>query len=425
MKRPGILIFSLGLNVILATTIVWAIHRRNAATPPETVISKVGGNKASSNIAPMAATESAPALTNEVTAPFSWSAVESTDYLAYRDNLRAIGCPEQRIRDIIIADVDALFAGRARDYVAPLQSRFWEIASRPRDAEKVFKEHEAALDKMDEERKQIFQELFGETNPHRSARDARRQVSRNANKDSLLDFLAEAKRAGVRAIQDELASALSAVRNEQFTGTSAEKRKQREAKEREIRSTTEEKMKALLTSEEFAEYKLRNSSGAAVRYQVARMTLSETEARQIAQAIADKTEASAKLEAKDPATKTAKAQLDELAQTEIKKLLGDTRYAEYQRASDGRYTETARVIERLQLPEQTAVAIYQARLEAEKLATKLRADNSASTEERNAALEVLRVEAENSVRQLVGDKAFKDYQNNSGGWLNGLAQPGR
>lgn len=36
---------------------------------------------------------------------FSWQELESQDYPTYIKNLRAIGCPEQTIRDIIIADV--------------------------------------------------------------------------------------------------------------------------------------------------------------------------------------------------------------------------------------------------------------------------------------------------------------------------------
>src|SRR6516162_1933421 len=36
---------------------------------------------------------------------FSWRDVESPDYPVYIANLRAIGCPEQTIRDLIIADV--------------------------------------------------------------------------------------------------------------------------------------------------------------------------------------------------------------------------------------------------------------------------------------------------------------------------------
>src|SRR5690349_3100498 len=41
---------------------------------------------------------------------FAWQEVESDDYPTYIANLRNIGCPEQTIRDIIIADVNALYA---------------------------------------------------------------------------------------------------------------------------------------------------------------------------------------------------------------------------------------------------------------------------------------------------------------------------
>ena len=43
---------------------------------------------------------------------FSWREVESADYPTYVANLRQIGCPEQTIRDIIIADVNALYSRR-------------------------------------------------------------------------------------------------------------------------------------------------------------------------------------------------------------------------------------------------------------------------------------------------------------------------
>ena len=43
------------------------------------------------------------------TQPFHWSQIESSDYRTYISNLREIGCPELTIRDIITADVDALY----------------------------------------------------------------------------------------------------------------------------------------------------------------------------------------------------------------------------------------------------------------------------------------------------------------------------
>jgi len=54
---------------------------------------------------------------------FDWRTVESTDYRAYIANLRAIGCPEETIRDIIRADVNKLFESRARSQ-SPGTNRF-------------------------------------------------------------------------------------------------------------------------------------------------------------------------------------------------------------------------------------------------------------------------------------------------------------
>src|SRR6266850_5923357 len=47
-----------------------------------------------------------------VTNQFRWRQLETEDYRAYIARLRAIGCPEQTIRDIVIADLDKLMAPR-------------------------------------------------------------------------------------------------------------------------------------------------------------------------------------------------------------------------------------------------------------------------------------------------------------------------
>src|SRR5579863_9254903 len=41
---------------------------------------------------------------------FTWQELESTDYQTYIKNLRDISCPEQTIRDLIVADVNAVYA---------------------------------------------------------------------------------------------------------------------------------------------------------------------------------------------------------------------------------------------------------------------------------------------------------------------------
>src|SRR5262249_33212235 len=66
---------------------------------------------------------SAAAETNSL----SWQQLESEDYRTYIERLRAIGCPEQTIRDIIIADVDKLLAPRMQG-IMPFRAelKYWQ-----------------------------------------------------------------------------------------------------------------------------------------------------------------------------------------------------------------------------------------------------------------------------------------------------------
>ena len=43
---------------------------------------------------------------------FHWTEVESADYKEYISRLRAVQCPEETIRDIIVADINKLYAPR-------------------------------------------------------------------------------------------------------------------------------------------------------------------------------------------------------------------------------------------------------------------------------------------------------------------------
>jgi len=56
---------------------------------------------------------------------FSWRDVESTDYPTYIANLRDIGCPEQTIRDIIIADINAMYSRRRALEVVTAGQQWW------------------------------------------------------------------------------------------------------------------------------------------------------------------------------------------------------------------------------------------------------------------------------------------------------------
>lgn len=143
MRVRLLLIGSLGLNVLLAT--VWW-HSRARRPETQTIVQE-GTN---------APGESS---TNVVVRRqyFTWSEVESKDYPVYIENLRNIGCPEETIRDIIVADVDELFDRRRATEVVPVTRQWWQSQADP----KMLQLAQQQLRKLEDERVALLTRLLG------------------------------------------------------------------------------------------------------------------------------------------------------------------------------------------------------------------------------------------------------------------------
>jgi hypothetical protein len=88
---------------------------------------------------------------------FSWREIESEDYPTYIINLRGIGCPEPTVRDIIIADVNTLFARRRANELITPEQQWWRSDA---DTNVV----QAALAKaraLEDERRALLTRLLG------------------------------------------------------------------------------------------------------------------------------------------------------------------------------------------------------------------------------------------------------------------------
>jgi hypothetical protein len=66
---------------------------------------------------PDPASSPAPDRLSESSHPFRWIQLESPDYPTFIENLRKIGCPERTVREIIMADLDDLYAPRRQSVV--------------------------------------------------------------------------------------------------------------------------------------------------------------------------------------------------------------------------------------------------------------------------------------------------------------------
>jgi len=143
MRWRVLLILSLLANVLLAAGL--ALSARHGSSV--------------SSIASAEETNPPVIKTNvEVRSRFlSWAHVESADYSVYIANLRNIGCPEQTIRDIIIADVNALYARRRATEIITPQQEWWRTEPSPQVV-KLAADKYIALDK---ERRALLVKLLG------------------------------------------------------------------------------------------------------------------------------------------------------------------------------------------------------------------------------------------------------------------------
>ena len=145
---------SIGLNVVLTAWIV-ALLQAGPGGPR----GKAASNRTTEPAVPAAALASRVSLRPEPTAApsqarFDWHQVESEDYKQYLANLRAIGCPEQTVREIIRADVNDLFASKAAALTRTNQYQYWRREPLSRSPEQL-----QELQGLDGEKRELLRAL--------------------------------------------------------------------------------------------------------------------------------------------------------------------------------------------------------------------------------------------------------------------------
>lgn len=144
MRWRFLLMISLAANVVLCAA--WlAAHQR----------AKSKGDAATDDAALTARTVHTNVIVRQQF--FSWDQIESDDYPTYIANLRAIDCPEQTIRDIIIADVNALYARRLATEVLTPDQQWWRTDPDTNVVRAAFD----GIRKLEQERRALLANLLG------------------------------------------------------------------------------------------------------------------------------------------------------------------------------------------------------------------------------------------------------------------------
>jgi len=351
--------------------------------------------------------------------PISWNAIESTNYRTYIANLRAIDCPAETIRDIILTDVAKLYGRRRAAIRAQAQPyKFWQTGDAWDSGPAMTPVIRQQLQELEKEQRDLVKELLGV--------DLQTELAKYWDADDeqerMYGFLPQDKRQKVMDLQ----SKYDELEREVYANSKGVMLDEDQEKLKRIQKQKEAELAATLSPEEFEEYELRNSPTAtSLRTQMTGFAPTEEEFRKIfrLQKTFDN-EFNQAFDSTDDSQMEVKSRAQQDAQdalnAEIKKTLGDQRYNEWVRAQDGDYKALLQVAERFELPKETAGKIYDMKQDAEQQKQKVDANANLTEEQRNKALAAIVRETEKSVAAAMGDKVFKAYQKNNGQWMQNL-----
>lgn len=422
MSARSILILSLGLNLLLAAWVAGKSRFTTVASSPHSTQSAPEAPAAKSFPAwRVKRTNVIEVTTNRVDAlGFHWSRIETNDYDAFVANLRAVGCPEKSVRSILLPDVEELYAGLLADAEEP--ELFWATESQRVARERRVAEKQSALA---EEKRALLLRLVG---TDWSAKATHEWVSQTTPV-LIMGFLPD--ESALRLME-------TVIRLEQRTeGFRLETRRilidADEPRLDALIAEARREMNSCMTPAEAEELLLRAydlGTGFEGNCRLAGVTVSGVELRQIA-AIGsqelDLVDMVLRQELDRPHDRDDMEErlkhVSPAATAEIHRLLGDPRFAAYTRSKDGNFRDYAQAARQHELPVDTAIKAYDIRRTAEAAARELKSNRELAPEQRRAALDAMRREAEQAMRSAVGAQAMGDFYRTDTGWARSAFGP--
>ena len=361
-------------------------------------------------------TTNLPPETSFVTNGFHWRQLESTNYDDYVANLRAAGCPDRTIRDIIVADVwDRYEAAKQReDY----PSSYWLNGPRRVAAERA---REAGLLQLRKELAGLVHRLLAVSWSPEVQRDAFGEGQLLCR--VLLGDISEEQFQRAVGLLGRVEEAKDEVRwhvrdillDEDY----AELMRRRDEIERDLR--------AILSPAQFEEFRAR--VGAAERligHLFSGDSLEEVkptagELRQIALAQTEVWPLGWEmLDLDDAETEAQKEAREKIMDTRLRAILGEDRFTEALLLRDGNYRTIHHFAEENQVPKATAHTLYDIQQLAREEVRRVRDDKSLATDARSERLEAVTMTIVPQVSELLGPKVFASYLQQAGQWVTNV-----
>ncbi|KAF0180841.1 MAG: hypothetical protein FD161_559 [Limisphaerales bacterium] len=369
------------------------------ASEPEMVTSVTGTAKPTSSTKPI------------------WAQFFSDDDLKGSiQRLRAVGCPEETIQDLMVAAVTRRFADRRKAALAGMSSsneaEYWKASDynspEARERQKKYRE-------LEREASALLVELLG-FDPQKKQREEsgyfdyyERQVS----------FVAPEKREQLRRYLEEFGE----KEQEHYRRNRGLHDAQERAERKELQEEKKRGLAAFLTPEEVRQWELRSSQMASqLQSEITTMSLTQAQYEalfavrsKVGDAIffwSDMTE--------DPKARERTEQAKQQLQNDIKATLGEELAKEWELGRNFDYQQLFRLAKTENLPADTARKVYGYKEQAEAKAKEVRTMTDLSREQQQQTLAALRTETENAMKATLGDKLYNTYKSRAY-WLNSIS----
>ncbi len=376
------------LNLVLLAFVIYLLKTRPAISTAKnaspTIEKKIGSvEKSSSN-------------------NFHWRQVESEDYRTYIANLRSVGCPEETIRDIIIADVNKLYGARRSELIGGGRSKFWWQTSEPLTT-RAQVERERQLKELDSEKRDLIVQLLGIDIDQELQKYA---LAENESSERL-SFLPPGKREKVKSLLEKYHREHDALFNETEDPSAPPDWK----KLKQLRDEREAELARLLSSAELQEYQLRNNETAEnLRRSLVGFHPGAEEFREIFGLLKEHDDKFAFMDPSDAAAHQQKrGELNQINE-QLKNILGEQRYGEYDRSMSDEFQNLFRLTRQYDLPEESATKIFEKNKLLRERSEQVQSDASLSSDQKETALRGYQEELEHTIKDALGERAFRYYK---------------
>jgi hypothetical protein len=333
---------------------------------------------------------------------FTWDQVSSTNYVEFIKNLRAIGCPEQTIRDIVSAEINRLYARRRVTEVVYPNYQWWRSDPDP----DLVQAANTKIRSLDAERRDVLSSLLGPGWDTESKAVIAARAGITLTGPVLGDMPAEVKQAAFIIIA-EAQEKIEAYQEEQ-----ARQGKPVDPMQMvRLREDPFVQLVTILAPPQYDEFVLRYSPGAQqLREEMRGMDLSPDQFHDLFNAVGSIIGQPVYFySGDDPQLLRQQQQLLAQSQALMKTVLGQQVYAAYQLNQDPLYRSSKTTVEQLGAPASAITPLYEINRATQAELNRIRSDDTLNNDEKVEALAQTQVQQQQSLEQLLGPDAFQRW----------------